>query len=158
MLDTLIPYPRMPEDAIVSSGASRHIKYLNLLAKIAADIVTPAKNNVRMSACVVYQNEVVAFGINERKSHPFQAKFLKNEYAIYLHAEVSAIKNSLKQISVEELEKSTLYICRIKYTDMRRKKLMFGLSKPCCGCERCIHTFGIRNTVYTLDGEGYAVL
>lgn len=156
-MNNVIPYPRMPED-IVTSGGSRHIKHLNLLAKIAADIATPIKGNNRMSACVVYQNDIVAFGVNERKSHPFQAKFLKNDHAIFLHAEISAIKNALKHISLEELEKSTLYVCRIKYTDMKKRKLMFGLSKPCCGCERCIHTFGIRNAVYTLDGQGYAVL
>jgi deoxycytidylate deaminase len=149
-----LPYPKMVDDV----GTARHIKYLNLLAKVATDITTPIKGNNRMSACIVYQNEVVAFGVNERKSHPFQAKFLKNEHAIFLHAEVSAIKNALKHITVEELEKTTLYICRVKFTDMKKKGLMFGLSKPCCGCERCIHTFGIQNVIYTLDSGGYSVL
>lgn len=142
----------------LSDDASRHARYLNLLSKIAADIATPIKGNNRMSACVVYQNEVVSFGINERKSHPFQARYLKNDHAIFLHAEISAIKNALKHITVKELERSSLYICRVKYTDMKKRELTFGLSKPCCGCERCIHTFGIQNVIYSLDNGGYSVL
>ena len=157
MKTNVIPYPRMPEDAIVSSG-EKHSRYLNILSKVAADIAKPAKANTRVSAAIVYRNDIVSFGVSARKSHPFQAKFGKNEDAVYLHAETDAIKNALKYISMEELEKSTLYICRIKFTDTHRKNMIFGLSKPCCGCARCISAFGIRSVVYSLDNTGYAVL
>lgn len=157
MKTNIIPYPRMPEETETSSG-NRHSRYLNILSKVAADIITPAKGNTRISAAIVYKNDIVAFGVNTRKSHPFQAKFGKNEDAVYLHAETDAIKNALKYITVEELEKSTLYICRVKFTDTHRKKMIFGLSKPCCGCARCISTFGIKNVIYSLDETGYAVL
>lgn len=150
-----LPYPRMPED---KSSGLRHVRYMNMLSKVAADIDTPVKGNNRMAACIVYRNDVVAFGINERKSHPFQARYLKNEHAIYLHAEISAVKNALKYITVEELERSTLYVCRVKYHDMKKKQLIFGLSKPCCGCEHCITSFGIKNVIYSLDNTGFSVL
>lgn len=153
----VIPYPRMPEDAVVSSGG-KHTKFLNLLAKVAADIAIPAKGNTKVSAAVVYRNDIVSFGISARKSHPFQAKFSKNEDAVYLHAETDAIKNALKYITVEELEKSTLYVCRVKFSDTTKKKMVFGLSRPCSGCARCISTFGIRNVIYSLDNSGYDVL
>ena len=147
----------MAEDADMSS-AGKHSRYLNILSKIAADIVRPAKANTRVSAAIVYKNDIVSFGVSARKSHPFQAKYGKNEDAVYLHAETDAIKNALKYISVEELEKSTLYICRIKFTDTHKKNMIFGLSKPCCGCAKCISAFGIKNVVYSLDNTGYAVL
>jgi len=147
----------MAEDADMSS-AGKHSRYLNILSKIAADIARPAKANTRVSAAIVYKNDIVSFGVSARKSHPFQAKYGKNEDAVYLHAETDAIKNALKYISVEELEKSTLYICRIKFTDTHKKNMIFGLSKPCCGCAKCISTFGIKNVVYSLDNTGYAVL
>lgn len=153
-----IPYPIMPEEVEKNSSGAKHIRYLNILSKLAADIPNPAKRNSRVAACIVYKNDVVSLGVSERKSHPFQAKYGKNEEAIYLHAETSAIRNALKYISMNELEKSTLYVCRIKYEDTFKRKLVFGLSKPCTGCARCISTFGIRNVVYSIDGNGYVLL
>ena len=152
-----ISHPRMPEDVYSSSGI-KHVKYLNMLSKIAADIIAPVKGNTRISAAIVYRNNVVAFGVNAKKSHPFQAKFGKNEDSVYLHAETDAIKNALKYISIEDLSKSTLYICRVKFSDTMKRNMIFGLSKPCSGCSRCIATFGIRSVVYSLDNCGYSVL
>ena len=129
----------------------RHIKYINLLSKIATDIVNPVGGNARLAACIVYKNDVVAFGVNQMKSHPFQARYSKNTDSVFLHAETSAIKNALKCISVKELEKSTLYICRVKHHDQLKEKLVFGMSKPCPGCFRCINTFGISKVIFTLD-------
>lgn len=149
-----IPYPTL----IKSVSDSKHVRIMNTLSKVASDIVLPVKRNSRVSACVVYKNDIIAFGVNERKSHPFQARYSKNQDAIFLHAETAAIRNALKYISVEELEKSTLYVCRIKYEDTTKRKLVFGISKPCSGCERCLSVFGIKNVVYSLDGDAYAVL
>lgn len=157
MKTNIIPYPRMSEDALVSSDG-KHTKIMNLLSKVAADIVTPGKGNTRVSAAIVYRNDIVSFGASARKSHPFQARFGKNEDAVYLHAETDAIKNALKYISVEELERSTLYVCRIKFSDTHKKGMIFGLSKPCPGCTRCIVNFGIQSVIYSLDNTGYSVL
>lgn len=153
----VIPYPKMVSIE-ESTNDERHLRYLNLLSKVASDIPIPVKGNNRMSACVVYKNDIVAFGVNERKSHPFQARYSKNDDAVFLHAETSAIKNALKYITVEELEKSTLYICRIKFLDTTKKQLVFGLSKPCPGCFRCINTFNLKKVVYTLDNCGYETM
>ena len=148
----MIPYPTVENDD------TRHVKYINILSRVCADIANPVNGSVRLSACVVYKNDIVSFGIAEKKTHPFQARFGKNKDAIFLHAETSAIKNALKYLSLEELENSSLYICRVKFLDSRRKKLVFGMSKPCPGCHRCIETFNIQNVIYTLDNEGYAIL
>ena len=148
-------YPTLPKE---SSLGGKHTKYINILSKIASDIQNPVCGNARLAACIVYKNDIVSFGVNQMKSHPFQAKYGKNQNSVYLHAETSAIKNSLKYISLKELEKSTLYICRVKHNDPFKKKLIFGLSKPCSGCFRCITTFNISKVIYTLDNASYAAL
>jgi deoxycytidylate deaminase len=156
-MSNVIPYPRIPEEKKFSSGV-KHSRYLNILSKIAADVITPAVNNARLAACVVHKNNIVAFGVNEMKSHPFQAKYGKNKDSVYLHAETSAIKNALKYISLEQLKSSTLYICRVKFSDSSKTKMIFGISKPCSGCFRCINSFDIGKVIYTLDGEDFAHL
>ena len=145
-------HPTMPKD---NSLGYKHVKYINLLSKIATDIVNPVGGNARLAACIVYKNDVVSFGVNQMKSHPFQARYGKNTDSVFLHAETAAIKNALKCISVKELEKSTLYICRVKH---HGQLLGFGMSKPCTGCFRCINTFNIPKVIYTLDNGSYGVL
>jgi deoxycytidylate deaminase len=121
---------------------------MNILTKINSS--RDKVSNARISACVVYKNNIVAFGMNSKKTHPFQAKFGRNSESIYLHAETSAIYNALKILTLEELEKSTLYVCRVK---MVNNKECWGLSKPCDGCAKAIATFNIKKVYYTLDGE-----
>lgn len=137
-------------------GRNRHAKIINLLAKVAVDIPVPVRLNSRLAAAVVYRGDIVAFGTNVMKTHPFQARYAKNDKAIFLHAETSAIRNALKEISIDELEASILYVVRVKSTPTHGS--VFGLSRPCCGCQRCIETFGIKNVYYTLDNGQYNVL
>mgnify|MGYP006273456737 CR=1 FL=1 len=150
-------HPKMPVGTNLSTG-TRHSRYMNILSKIASDIEDPVGGNARLAACIVYRNDIISFGINRMKSHPFQAKYGKNPNSVFLHAETCAIKNALKYITEEELSKSTLYICRVKYHDAGKRDMVFGLSRPCPGCFRCINTFNIRKVVYTLDNEGYDLL
>jgi len=129
---------------------------LHTLAKIAE---ANDDSNIRFAAAVVYRNKIISIGYNRRKSHPFQAKYAKNSEAIYLHAEVHAIKNALRELSVEELKDTELYITRVKKPKSHSKHFVWGLAKPCCGCERAIAEFGIKRTVYTTDETGkYEVL
>ena len=116
-------------------------------------------SNIRFAAAVVYRNKIVSIGYNRMKSDPFQAKYAKNSEAIYLHAEVHAIKNALREIPVEDLPKCELYISRVKKPKAGDKHFVWGLSKPCAGCERAIVEFGIKRTIYTCDETGnYGVL
>lgn len=137
------------------AGNTKHVRILNLLSKVASDISYPTPNNAKLAACVVYQNNIVAFGVNEQKTHPLQAKYSTMKDAIYLHAEISAIKNALRQISVEELENCSLYIARVKYSNNKKTSRQFGLARPCPGCENCINAFGIRKVYHTTDDGGY---
>lgn len=151
--NNVIPYPTITDKKESVRIGYRHIKMINLLSKVAADIVEPV-GSARIASCITFRNEVISFGINELKSHPFQAKWGKNKDSVYLHAEISAIKNALKIISPDDLTRSSLYICRVKFFDNTKKKMIFGLAKPCCGCFRCITTFNLRSVIYTLDNEG----
>ena len=147
------PSPKKPLIYPKVRGKSRHDKYINILSKIAIAVEPVAQ--ARIAAAIVYKNEIVSIGINQRKTHPFQAKYSKNEDSIFLHAETDAIKNALKNISVEDIYSSTLYVCRVK---IENNKFIFGLAKPCCGCMRAISNFGINKVFYSLDRKGYTIL
>lgn len=124
---------------------SKDRSFISLLKKITRDI--PGAGNQTLAACIVKSNRVSSFGVNKRKTHPLQVKYARNPDAIYLHAEIDAIKNFLKENSVGDLRNSTLYIARTK------KDGSEGLSKPCKGCMRAIETFGIKKVVYTTNAE-----
>lgn len=110
----------------------------------------------RLVSAVVYKNQIISYGFNSKKSHPFVIPFQKNEDAIYLHAETDAIKNALKRVSVEQLSKCDLYVIRAKQKSPSDKTMIYGMSKPCKGCSKCISTFGLRSVIYSTD-EGELV-
>jgi tRNA(Arg) A34 adenosine deaminase TadA len=115
------------------------------LEVVADDIAIPV-SNARIAAAIVYRGEIISIGVNSLKSDPLQARFSKNEHAIFLHAEIAAIKKALKRLSSVEMKKAELYI-------VRRKKLngeaCNGLAKPCQGCQRAIETYEIGKVIYT---------
>jgi tRNA(Arg) A34 adenosine deaminase TadA len=127
---------------------------LHTLTKVAA--ANPGLRE-KFAAAVVYRNRIVSIGMNSMKSHPMQAKYSKNEHAIFLHAEVAAIKNALREIDVDDLSKCELYIARVKKEKPFSNKFVWGLSKPCPGCARAIAEFGLKRTIYTCD-DGYEVV
>lgn len=104
------------------------------------------RNRIKLAAGVVYRNRLVAVGVNSYKSHPLMSKFGKNPEAIYLHAEVDAIKNALRVLSLQELEKSDILVVRVKRDGHDYKTC---LAKPCEGCMRAIEAFNLRNLYYT---------
>lgn len=131
---------------------SKQNKICKSLFDLACD--NDNKTRCRLVAAVVYKNQIISYGFNSKKSHPFVIPFQKNDDAIYLHAETDAIKNALKRVSVEQLSKCDLYVVRSKYVDKRKTTMTLGLSKPCKGCSRCITQFGLRSVIYsTDDGE-----
>jgi len=125
---------------------------MNTLFKLASTI--EKVGGARIAASLVLKNSVLSFGFNQRKTHPFQAKFGKNIDSIYLHAEVDAIKNALKSCSLDDLKNSVLYVARSKTIN---KLQVSGLAKPCDGCMRAIANFNIKKVVYSTD-DGYSIL
>jgi tRNA(Arg) A34 adenosine deaminase TadA len=132
-----------------------NIGILHTLAKVAA--ANPGQRE-KLAAAVVCRNKIISIGINSMKSHPMAAKYGKNEHAVYLHAEVAAIKNALREIDVDDFSKCDIYITRVKKEAPFTKKFVWGLAKPCVGCERAIAEFGIKRTIYTCDDGDYEVV
>ena len=130
-------------------------KYIDLVSKVAQDVLPVS--NARIASAIVIGNIVVGLGRNSYKTHPLQAKYGKTEHTIHLHAEIDAIKNSLRRVSVDDLCKATIYISRVKKRD-RKRGFVPGLSAPCSGCMGAITDFGIKRIVYSLDGEGFRVI
>lgn len=126
----------------------RHSDVFNTLKPIAENL---SDRRFRHVAAIVYRNKIIALGHSHKKSHPFQSKYRKNEDAIYWHAETHAIFNALKIVDSDTLKKCRLYVCRVKNDQDERQ--MFGLSKPCDGCQECIDDHQIPTVVYTLDGK-----
>lgn len=124
-----------------------NIKYFETLKKVAV-AVEPVRR-AKIAACLVYKNQIISIGINQKKSHPFQQRYSKNEDAIYLHAETDAIKNALREVDEKILEKSTLYVLRTKRN--KKGKFINGLAKPCCGCERALAAYNIKRVYYSTD-------
>jgi deoxycytidylate deaminase len=124
-------------------------KYFDILQKVA-EALEPVSRQ-RIAAMLVYKNDVIAVGYNKMKTHPFQRQFAKHEDAIYLHAEVDCIKNALRNVDLNIIKKSTMYVLRVKRPDDNPKKFVRGLAKPCCGCQRALAQFGIKDVHYTTD-------
>ena len=122
---------------------SKHIPYL---LQIASDIVDPVRC-FRLAAGVIYKNQIMGLGINRWKSDPLQAKYSRHEEDIWKHAEVDAIKNSLRRLKVDSLSKCTLIVVRAKYNHLTNL-YEHATSKPCYGCMRCIKKFGIKKLTY----------
>lgn len=126
-----------------------------LLEKVA--IAAEPVRRSRLAAMLVYKNDVIAVGYNKMKTHPMARRFQKHEEAIYLHAEVDCIKNALRVIEPELLQKCTMYILRVKRPEDNPKVFVRALSKPCSGCHHAIEQFGIKKVYYTTD-EGFEIL
>lgn len=128
----------------------------DLLKKVAESIDPVARQ--RLVAALVYKGEIIAFGHNKKKTHPFAKRFCKHEEAIYLHAEVDCIKNALRDYDINVLKKSTMFVLRVKKPEKyKTPKFILGMAKPCEGCQRAIATFGIKNVYFTTD-DGYDTL
>lgn len=102
----------------------------------------------KLSAGIVYKGNIIGIGTNSYKTHPFQAKYGRNEKSISIHAELSAIRDALRIMPLEYLRKTDLYVCRIKHSD-RSGPYIRGMSKPCSGCMKAIIEFGIKKVYFT---------
>jgi len=133
-----------------------------ILDKILDTLSTLAKgvddSSAKIAAAIVYKNRTIALGVNQMKSHPFQAKYGKNGDSIFMHAEISVIKDALKILSFSEMNDATLVVCRIKRPSAQSKDFVYGMAKPCPGCTRAIVDFGIKKVIYTTDDGGIEYL
>jgi deoxycytidylate deaminase len=108
--------------------------------------------NAKIVSLITMGRKVIAFGSNRDKTHPMQFKYGKNCNAIYLHAEIDVIVNALRRLSVDELQKCSLYVLRVKRSS-RSGPFIAGKSMPCDGCTRAINAFNLKNVFYTEENS-----
>lgn len=128
--------------------SKRDAHYINMCYTVARDLDRVA--GARVVALLVFKN-ITAWGQNSGKTHPLQAQYGRNEEAIYLHAEIDAIRNMLRQLDPDDLKRCTMYVARAKYVDGTKREMVFGEAKPCSGCQGAIKAFRIKKVVYTTD-------
>ena len=126
-------------------------KIMDFLKRQAIDADKVA--NAKFAAAVAIRGKIISLGFCSKKSHPFAAKYGKNSSSIYLHAETAAILNSLNHVQKEDLEKATMYICRVKRPNANSKNWVHGLAKPCQGCVKAIAEFGFKKVVYSTEND-----
>lgn len=105
----------------------------------------------KLAAAIVRNGKVISIGVNSKKTHPLQARFRKNEHAIFLHAEIDAIKKALGQMNVDDFSRCDIYIARAKKLTPIDTEHSWGLSRPCPGCLRAIMQFGFKRIIYTTE-------
>lgn len=124
------------------------------LFKLAVD--TEQVANAKIVSLITIGRKVIAFGSNRYKTHPMQFRFQKNCNAVFLHAEIDAIVNALKRLTVDELAKANLYILRVKRAG-RTGPYITGKSMPCEGCMKAINAFNLKNVFFTEDNSSQFV-
>jgi len=127
----------------------RDIRAMQLVRRHAID--TEPAYNCKMAAAIAIKGQVISLGRNSRRTHPMAARFSKHREAIYLHAEVAAIANTLNHVDKEQLRRSTLYIHRVKRPASQSAEWVDGMAKPCPGCMAAIAAFGIEKVIYSTD-------
>lgn len=135
---------------------TKNERYLRMLESIALSH-PGTQGRVHMAAGIVYRNRMIATGINSYKTHPIMLEYGKNEGAIFLHAEIDAIKNALRVIDQCRFSKCDMYIMRMKRAP-DHKTWIRGLAKPCCGCAGAIIRLGFRNVYWSHDYQESEVL
>ena len=112
-----------------------------------------SKNNPKelMASSIISKSRVIADGFNSNKSHPLQAKHGRNAKAIFLHAEIDAIRRALSTQPRLDFSRTTMYVVRISSGGLR-------LAKPCSGCLGAISAFGLTRVIYSIDQKTFGVL
>ena len=98
----------------------------------------PISGLPRMAALIYDKKRLVGFGLNQRKSHPLQAKFCSHPDRILLHAEIAALANARQSV-----EGMVMYIARVNARGEPR------LAKPCVGCQAALIEFELGDVIWT---------
>mgnify|MGYP006288937977 CR=1 FL=1 len=102
-----------------------------------------------MVAALTKKGDIIGVGQNKMKSHPFQAKFGRNEESIYLHAETAALLDALNR--GENPNGATMHVIR------RLRNDSFGLARPCQGCMKALAVYGVDRIIYSNEVGTYSV-
>jgi tRNA(Arg) A34 adenosine deaminase TadA len=100
----------------------------------------------RLGAIIARKKSVISYGVNSKRTHPLQHKFSSRPHiSPWLHAEVHAI--SLARVG--DLIDADIYVARIIQDGT------IANSRPCEGCLRALHHYGISRMWYYDNGKFY---
>lgn len=141
---------------------------VNLSSARLLERIVPEIRNFRILAILRVEDQTF-LGLPRRKTHPLQARFSSNEHALYLHAEIDAIRQALTYLKAEgvryskpaassayfvryhapsKLSQASLHVLRIRQ-NLTTRSFEECLAKPCEGCMRAIRHFGITNVTWS---------
>lgn len=131
---------------------SRDEKFMAFTRRMAIQN-SNSQSRAKLAASLVIRNEIISVGYNSYKTHPLQKRFSKNIEAIFKHAEVDCIVNALRHVDSIDLERSNLYVYRVKKLTKDHIDWSDGYSEPCSGCKQAINHFKIKKVVYSTDED-----
>lgn len=97
----------------------------------------------RHAAAITYKGIIIAKGRNSYKTHPIMNKWGKNSKSIYLHAEIAALLEFLKNFPPDFASKCEMFVLRIN------KKEEVSSSCPCKGCQKAIDFYKFKKVYWT---------
>lgn len=98
--------------------------------------------NIPKMAAILTDGSRSYMGLNKQKTHPLQAKFQRNPHTFFLHAEIDAFVNAIRN-GITDFSKYQLFVARVM------KNGEPALAKPCKGCQQAIIHFNIRDVDWT---------
>lgn len=105
-----------------------------------------------IAASIYRDGMMLGCGENSEKTHPFQKKYGRHEDAIHLHAEIDAIIQASRNFNFRDLQGSVMVVARAKRSGPSQP-FVYGMAKPCVGCQRAIAAAGIKEVYFTCDGD-----
>lgn len=94
----------------------------------------------RVGAVLVKGNRILAQGYNQLRGH---RSLRSNHWDNALHAEMHCIINALRQVSIEDIAGSTMFVSRIKRDGCT------GLALPCKDCFAVLTKFRLKRIIFT---------
>ena len=111
----------------------------------------------KICAAIVHRNQIISEGFNRDKTHPIAAHYLQyqlnKEGAIYLHAEMDAIRKIYRPQNNNIYKDCTLYVSRILYPNSKRNNYYWANCIPCDGCMNLIKDVGIKKIIFTMNND-----
>ena len=133
---------------------NRDIRFFQMARRQAEKSDFPQK----MGCVVVYKNQVISEGYNQKRTHPKQVKYdayrpelLENDKGTPNMHTMHAESNALFRIMDMDINwsKVEIYVYRI------RRSRPFGLAKPCPSCTQLIKELRIKKIHYTSNESSY---
>lgn len=130
----------------------RHMERLELLFRNAVSMED--FGGARVYAAIYIQSTPIAVGFNNDKSSPFARNYKHRDGADFFHAETHVIKQAYALMGYENFKdaRTTLYVARAKKTHPGGK-WVWGIAKPCIGCQQAIKDYQINRVIFTLDED-----